>query len=408
MKRALALSIIDQAMISGFNLVLNLALIAFATPEQFGIFVLVQAIGFFAISAQNALIITPLNYLLPGQPEPVVQRELSMLTSANAILILLGLVLALALAMMINADLPLYLAILAFFGVTLAREYVRNVLVITERIAQTLILDAAAIAATFLLLLGFWQILPPAAAALFALALGNLIVLVAGRIRLHWQPARLTAHFGDYRRVWEKTRWALQGALQNEVEARSYVILLERWRDAAALGTIQAGRTVLSPLLLIAPSWRRIARPKIVRHLQNGEHDAVRATLWSGALVIAAASLAYGLVIYLAWPLFEAHVFKGRYGDMHNIVLGWWIYALVVGLAGIAATQLEAQRRFRALAMVGLVIAGLVIIVLAPLVWLGASLMTIVLALAALHVLELIAYLVLIARPGEAFVEAAP
>ncbi|GEM_PF-1104199 len=408
MKRALALSIIDQAMISGFNLVLNLALIAFATPEQFGIFVLVQAIGFFAISAQNALIITPLNYLLPGQPEPVVQRELSMLTSANAILILLGLLLAVALATMIGADLPLYLAILAFFGVTLAREYVRNMLVVSDRMAQTLVLDAAAIVATLLLLLGFWQILPPAAAALSALALGNLIVLVAGRIQLHWQPTLFTAHFGDYRRVWEKTRWALQGALQNEVEARSYVILLERWRDAAALGTIQAGRTVLSPLLLIAPSWRRIARPKMVRHLQNGEHAAARSTLWSGALVIVAASLAYGLVIYLAWPLFEAHVFKGRYGDMHNIVLGWWIYALVVGLAGIAATQLEAQRHFRALAMVGLVIAGLVIIVLVPLVWLGASLMTIVLALATLHVLELIAYLVLIARPGEAFAEAAP
>lgn len=407
MRRALALSIIDQAMISGFNLVLNLLLIAFATPEQFGIFVLVQAIGFFAISAQNALVVTPLNYLLPGQPEPLMRQQLSMLTNANAVLVLLGLVLALALAGMIGADLPLFFAILGYFGITLMREYVRNVLVVTERMAQTLILNAAAIAATFLLLLGFWHILPPAAAALAAIALGNLAVLLAGRVRLHWQPAQFTAHLRDYRRVWDKTRWALQGALQNEVEARSYVILLERWRDAAALGTIQAGRTVLSPLLLIAPSWRRIARPKMVRHFQNGETGAVRALLWNGALIIILASLAYGLVIHFAWPLFETHVFKGRYGDMHNIVLAWWLYALIVGLAGIAATQLEAQRRFRALALVGLVIAALVIAVLVPLVWLGASLMIIVLALTTLHVLELVAYLVLIARPDAALAEAA-
>ncbi len=400
MKRALVLSIIDQAMISAFNLVLSLALIAYATPEQFGIFVLVQAIGFFALSAQNALIITPLNYLLPGQPEPVVQQQLSMLTSANIVLVALALLLALALGMMIDADPVLLVAILAFFGASVLREYMRNVLVVTERMARTLVLDGAAIVTTLVLLAGFWQILPPASAALAAIALGNLVVLFAGRIRLYWRPSQFMIHLTDYRRVWDKTRWALQGALQNEVEARSYVILLERWRDAAALGTIQAGRTVLAPLMLIAPSWRRIARPKMVRHFRQGEDGAVRALLWSGALVVILASLAFGLVLYAAWPLFEDHVFKGRYGDMHPIVFGWWIYALIVGLASIPATQLEARRQFRALAMVGLVIAGLVIAVLVPLVWSGASLMAIVLALAGLHGLELIAYLVLIARPA--------
>lgn len=398
MKRAVFLSIFDQGMISAFNLLLNLAFIAHATPSEFGRFALVQAIAFFALSAQNALVIMPLNYLVPGRPAAEANQQLSMLTSANIALIAACLPLGLIFTYAIAADPTLSLVILGYFVVMLAREYTRNVLIVGGRMAGALAYDVAAIVVSALLVLLAWQWLPPVTATLLGVAGANALVLLIGRIELHWNAGAFLAHLRSYGAVWKETRWALQGALQNEVEARSYVLMVEGWRDAAALGALQAGRTVMSPLLLIAPSWRRIARPRLVEHFQHGRTDAALKLLWAGALVIAAAAIAYAIVLQLAWPLFEAHVFTGRYSDMQPIVWSWWLYAVVVGLAGVATTMLEALRQFRALAALGFGLAVLIVLLLAGLIANGFDLATVVLALAGAHALELLVLIILVAR----------
>ena len=48
MKRTMLISLVDQALNSAFNLLLNLAFIAFATPAEFGRFAFVLAGSFFA------------------------------------------------------------------------------------------------------------------------------------------------------------------------------------------------------------------------------------------------------------------------------------------------------------------------------------------------------------------------
>ena len=398
MKRAVILSIFDQGMISAFNLVLNLAFIAHATPSEFGRFALVQAIAFFALSAQNALVIMPLNYLVPGRPAAEANQQLSMLTSANIALMAACLPLGLIFAYAIAADVTLSLVILGYFVVMLAREYTRNVLIVGGRMAGALAYDVAAIVFSALLVLLAWQWLPPVVAALFGVAGANALVLLIGRIELHWNSGAFVDHLRSYGVVWKETRWALQGALQNEVEARSYVLMVEAWRDAAALGALQAGRTVMSPLLLIAPSWRRIARPRLVEHFQHDRMDAALKLLWAGALVIAAAAIAYAIVLQLAWPLFEAYVFTGRYIDMQSIVWSWWLYAVIVGMAGVATTMLEALRQFRALAALGFGLAVLIVVLLAGLIANGFDLATVVLALAGVHALELLVLVILVAR----------
>lgn len=398
MKRAVILSIFDQGMISAFSLVLNLAFIAHASPAEFGRFVLVQAIAFFALSAQNALVIMPLNYLLPGRPTEEANRQLSMLTSANLCLMAASLLLGLVFAFAIGADPTLALVIVAYFVVMLAREYARNVLIVGDRMAGALAYDVAAIMASALLVMLAWQWLPPVIAALSGVAAANALILLIGRIDLRWSAGNFPAHLRSYAVVWRETRWALQGALQNEVEARSYVLMLEGWRGAAALGTLQAGRTVMSPLLLIAPSWRRIARPRLVEHFEHGRTDAALKVLAAGALIITCASVVYALVLAFAWPMFETYIFTGRYSDMQPIVWSWWLYALVVGLAGVATTMLEARRQFRTLAAIGFGVAALVVLLMAGLISNGFDVQTVVLALTGVHGLELIALGLLIVR----------
>lgn len=409
MKGAVFLSIIDQALLSAFNLALNLAFIAWSTPGEFGRFVLVLSGAFFAISAQNALIIMPLNYLLPGREAEEADAKLSMLTSANLALTAGATLASLTLGLLIGADMATHAAIAAYFAATLLREYTRGIMVVKGRVDRTLINDALFVAASAGLILALWPLGEPVTMMLSGIAGGGLIALLLGRVDMQFAPARFIAHLKAYRAVWKETRWALQGALQHEVEARGYVFLVEHWRDAATLGMLQAGRVTLSPLLLINNAWRRVARPRIVEDMHRGRPGNIARTLWFGAAVIAGATLLYGAVLAAAWPLLELYVFKQRYGDMTGIVLSWWLYSCIVGMLAVPVTLLEARRQFRLLATVGFAGATLIVMTLSGLAFVDFDVKTVVLTLCAVHAIELIVYLAMIRRPVPAHgEEAAP
>jgi O-antigen/teichoic acid export membrane protein len=354
MKRAVFLSLVDQALNSAFNLLLNLAFIAFATPDEFGRFAFLLAGSFFAASAQNALVVMPLNYLLPGREPREADAALSMLTSANLALVLMVMPASFGLAAVIGADMSLSLAAIAYFGTLMVREYVRNLMVVKGSVHLTLLYDAIAIVATVVFAVAFWQVLPPATATLAALSAGNCLSFICCRFDLKADFGRFSSHLSAYRGVWKDTRWALQGALQNEVMARSHVFLVERMRDAAALGMLNAGRVGVSPLLLVGTAWCRVARPRLVEKLARGEVASVLQLLRSGMVVIAGAAALYGLFLWVAWPYIDAYAFRDRYGDMAGNLVCWWLYALVVGQTSVMAALMEARRQFRALAIVGL------------------------------------------------------
>lgn len=398
MKRDVLLSIIDHAMVSAFNLALNLSFIAFAAPSEFGRFVLILAGAYFAISAQNALVVMPLNYLIPGRKAEEAAEHLSMLTSANMALTTLIVPASLGLGALIQADTTLSIAILAFFFATMLREFARNAMIVQGVIARTLIYDAIAMSASAIAVLALWPLIAPEAAALGGMALGNLVAIAFNRSSLAFSPSLLPGHLKTYRDVWKETRWALQGALQNEVEARSYVFLAEHWRDAATLGMLQAGRVAISPLLLISAAWRRVARPKIVEELHNARPDRASKVLRSGAILIAAGTVVYGLSLAAAWPALETFVFKNRYGDMTTIVAAWWLYAFIVGMAAVAATLLEARRQFRALAAVGFAVASLILLSFFGLLFVDFEVSTIVMVLCGVHIVELVVYCLMIRR----------
>ncbi len=388
MTRAVLLSLIDQALNSGFSLLLNLAFIAFATPAEFGIFAFLLAGSFFATSAQNALIIMPLNYLLPGREQEEVDRNLSMLTSANSVLSMLVLPVSLGLASVIGADVALLGATACYFLTMLVREYARNLMVVRGQIHRTLIYDLVALGATALLAVPLWKVLSPATAVLFALSAGNCLSFVWCRFDLKADFRRLPSHLSDYRGVWKDTRWALQGALQNEVMARSHVFLVERMRDAAALGMLNAGRVGVSPLLLVGTAWCRIARPKMVEELAHGEVRAVLRLLRSGAMIVGGAAVLYALFLVLAWPLLETYTFRNRYGDMTGNLFCWWLYALVVGQTSVMAALMEARRKFRLLAFVGFVGAVVMPLLVFTLLSFGLSASAAVLGLTGVSLFE--------------------
>lgn len=398
MNKTVILSILDQGMMSAFNLALSFAFIAYATPAIFGSLVLIQAGAFFAISAQNALVVMPLNYLLPGREGPKADADISLLTSVNLLLTLAMSLASLGLSVFVQADVALFIAIGAYFATVLLREYVRNLSIVTGHMSRTLRDDAVMIFLSALAVPALWTIFRPETAALGGMALGNLGALIISRPNLRLDPGRIGAHLAAYRAIWKETRWALQGAMQNEVETRAYVFVVEHWRGAAALGTLQAGRIALSPLMLVINGWRRIARPRIVADLHRGRNDAVNRTLCYGAAAIAAATILYGLALVVAWPLLENFVFRQRYPDMGAIVLCWWLYSCVMAAAAVVVTLLEATRQFRVLARIGFGVALAIIVMLAGLTLIEVDIITVILSLTGIHLIEITIYCILIYR----------
>ena len=398
MKRAVFLSIADQGLISAFNLLLNLALIAYATPAQFGSFVVIVAGAFFAISAQNALVVTPLNFLLPGHDGEEQAAQLSMLTSVNLVLSAAAAAIGFAAYLAIFGDIATAALAVPYLLVALMREYVRALMVVRGTVGRTLVFDVLAMLCTALLVPVFWQVLRPELAALAALLGGNMVALLLRGPRLHFRPASLPRHLERYREVWTETRWALQGALQNEVETRGHIFIVEHWKGPAAIGAIHAGKVALAPLLLIAPSWRRVALPRMMEKLKRGDGAEAARLVWSGVAMFAAACLAAGAALAAGWPLLETFVFKGRYEGIGTIVFWWWVYAAIVGMITVIATLLQARRQFRDLAVVGMAVAGTILALLAGLTFTDLPLTTAILILIGVHAVELCVYCVMLRR----------
>lgn len=362
MRRDLILSIVDQAILSAFNLGLSLLLVALAPPDAFGLFVVLISVQFVLLSVQNALVVTPLNVLIPGRAEDEQRRQLGMLASANLAMVLLGAVGGAVMAVVYGTPPVTAVAAAATIGLALMREYARNVLIVSERMARALVLDLVFVAVACLATALLWQTTDHVTAALGGMAVGSAVAVIGLSPARALKPRLLVDHWRSYGAVWTETRWALLGAVQTEGQSRGYVFLVEAWRGTAVLAGLQAGRTILSPLQLAASAWGRIARPKLVAMLHRGELSGIVPMVGQGALIVGGLAVAFGALIVALWPLIETYVFRGRYTDMAPVVLLWWLHATLLSLNGVVSTLLQARRQFRELALIGMATAGLCLV----------------------------------------------
>lgn len=355
MRRELSISIVDQAMMSGFSLVLNLAMIALATPQEFGFFAIILA-GMLVLQAgQDALISQPLNILLPGRDQEAQERALDMLSGINRLMVGAALSIACALAWIYSAPLALGTAIAFFLCVTVARNYTRAIFIVRGQVARTFVQDVVFILVTIFAGALLWKHTDPVTSVVAGLGIGNVAALAACRPSIGKRRSRTVESVQAYRDVWTYTKWALLSGMQTEGQTRGYIFIAEAWKGAATLGLLQVGRMLLAPLSLIATAWGRIARPRMVAHFHHSRPREAYAILGSGVLIILVISLLYGSAVAAAWSPIEQYIFRGRYGDMGAMAALWWLYTTVFALNSCAATLLEVQRRFRALAMLEMV-----------------------------------------------------
>lgn len=366
MRRAIVLSIADQALLSAFNLGLSILLIARVSPSEFGAFTYVMAALLVLSSLRNALIAVPIGVWLPGRSQTAQDEALATLLKIDHALRIAVLPIAAGLFAVVSLD-PLYLLpALCLCFLWLWRETQRDLSFTLRMAERALLLDAISVGTSTVAIPLFWQFLPPVSAVLAGIAVGNaLAVAFAG----HRHPLETFAvAAAGYRRFWQDARWTLFGAATTEAQFRGYVFAVQGLRGADTLGTVQAGRALMGSLPLLASAWSRAARPEMTAALvENRVADARRILLLGtgGVLVL---SLFYLLMLYLAWPIIEAYLFKGRYPEIGMLTIAWGLTTLVGILDLCLSAYLQAARQFRALAFASLaaaLVSGCALLVLA-------------------------------------------
>ena len=368
MHRSVGIALIDQALLSLFNLGLNLVLISLAAPVEFGRFIFASAVVLLMTSLQNALVATPLAALIPGRTSEQQAATATTIISADVALRWGAAVVTPLLCLLTDHDIRFLGAAACVAFTSLARETARALALAHERTIECLRLDAGAVAASILAIAALWWVVPPATAALGGIAIGNglaLLLLVRTRIP-HYLP--VIEALRTYRSTfWADTQWSLIGAGTTELQYRSYVFALELFRDAISLATVQAGRLLLGPLPLVVGAWGRVARPAMARHLATGSaRNMIQLTAQGMAYVLIVAAC-YCLVLYLLWPIVEARFFNGRYSDVGRMTTAWAIYMVMVISHMVLSVPLQASMRLKELAQVTMATAVLSCILMAGL-----------------------------------------
>ncbi|MEM7694601.1 MAG: hypothetical protein AAF318_09120 [Pseudomonadota bacterium] len=345
-----ALPIADQGLIAAFNLALQLALIRFATPLDYGLFVVWQSLVMMAVSAMEALVGVPLAVRItytPNRPRraaleghlAAVALFLAVAAGAVAASLVALTAGALFLALSVGAFATAFCLYAATRFLALSRMDFSAALVIDGTYAA---LSAAGVAAHVAATGGIH--LP----TLFAiLAIAPLAAVVAGFVAMPAPPRPRRRALLRYRPIFRDTRWTLVAAIATEAQNRAYIFILTAIYGAAAMASVFAGIIVLRHIVILTLAWTAFARPYLAKLRDQGAFSAIARFVIVSIGALAGLYVVNLCLVALVWPLVETYVYAGKYEGMLTVVAVWTMISIAQVPMQPLAVALVALGRFR-------------------------------------------------------------
>ncbi|MEM7299687.1 MAG: MATE family efflux transporter [Pseudomonadota bacterium] len=347
MNRNVLTSVFDQIVVSGTMFGLNLLLISAADPGAYGQFILIYSLTLLAFGAQNALVLVPVNVLLPGRSTRRQMATLRMLSTVD--LAVVGSA-ALLVALLARAfGLSWVLCFSAFFlAVTSSwRELARAVCLTRQQPRKLLEVDCSAMAGAVISVAALWQWLEPQTAVLVGLSIGNAVAALMFSPPFFRDPQRIRRSILRYQGYWKKSRWALLGAALTEGQLRLHVFILQLAKGSAALGLVQAGRVLVNPISMIAFAWIRAIRPTIAHHIHARDHQSAMRTIITGTSVLMMFGIVYLIALWLALPHIRLYLSAIQAPAFENLLMLWSLFAIINLPSLCFSVYLQATHRYR-------------------------------------------------------------
>lgn len=366
-------AVFSQGLVSLFHFALNIFLLERLIQAEYGTFALAFAIALIASSVTNAMYTVPMSVYRPAadselqrnQVDAVLNRG-ALATTATALMIgaLWSLVSAPEGSRVVAIGASIFIATYAL------RQHGRGAKYSGFDAAAVFRSDVAYIAAAVTSLVVISQMVGlSAAVALVALSIGNVVSLLA-LLEAHSHSWQLNGTLREgYSGYWPDAKWTLVGAVSTMIVAQGHSVIVPALRDPATLAPLAAGFVVFGPVRVLFATIQNVLRPEIAKALADNLWSSAR----NQAILASGASLAGVLFVtsalFILWEPISARLYAEQYGDepMVAITLMWAAASAAAGLGSGASALLQAMRRFKELALIGLG-AGLLLVTVIPII----------------------------------------
>ena len=361
----------DQLSLSLFNFVLNIVLLRLLAPAQFGVVSLWSAVSQLSIGVQNAAIGMPLSVHVPATSDEAAGRRLEdALGTINLGLVLLSVAAVVAVNGLTDAEwtpptFAVAIAIPLFIATNLYREFYRSAAFGRRDMLMLILIDGPylAVTAACLVVMLVW---PERFGGLFEAFLALSAGCVVSQLCLSRRLARRPLHL--FRRGWTQTYrsilgevwWSLVGVIATFVVGRCYIYLATALAGLTALAAINAVGILFRPVSVLMTAWGRLALPHLAEAWARADTGAFRRDLLRALGVALAGSIAWAVVLWLAWSVIERTLLAGKYPEGYRLLLPWALCSTLAVQEYIVGIALNAAREFRFLAytqMLGGVVA---------------------------------------------------
>ncbi len=366
-------SIIDQALLSGLNFLIGIALIRYASKETYGLYSQLFGVGLLTTTLLDALIgaaLTTLSARLsPDDRVSFVARTARIHWVVSAALAALAgtgvwaFAETLALA---ESSVALGLAFAAFTFSLASREYCRTALFIRSHSDVVAKLDLVFVVLTLLgatLLLLVDNITVTEIICLLATSNGIAAALYSRSLVRDADP---NTHWKDYskdvRALWSLSRWAVAGSVLGWFGNNSYLYFVGGLVGVAALADLNAARLLLMPIVIVGMAWSRVARPAMGQMIANSDWEKLRRFVLKSFMTMEGITIVYVVVLLTSFPWLSSHILGGKYRDILVLLMLWGCYFAANAARIIGTTVLTSLGAFRALFWQGLVSVFLLVL----------------------------------------------
>lgn len=339
-----------------FHFVLNVVLVRTLSQHDYGLFAIVFTSGAVGIAYIRALVAVPATLFLSRSLGRPAERGYDIVFGSGALVVALGM--GLLATAILFAVIGAYgaLAAGAFIALYAFRSYLRIVLLARKSARIAGMSDAvyAGVGLLFALVTLHGSDAAVLDHAFLSLAFAHACGIAVSYFALR-QPLRITLRRSLWRRylsLWRTLLWQLTGVTSITVQGQGLTLAFAAIVGPAAYAPIAATLVLFAPLRIPTNALTNMALAEVTALLAQGRTSAAYRIVVRSTIVIAIASLIYGLAMWGALPIIEHYLFKGRFSHEPMNLIGFAVWGVVAIslLYAIPRAYLEASAAFRTIA----------------------------------------------------------
>ncbi|MBY0444045.1 MAG: hypothetical protein K2Q15_02400 [Burkholderiales bacterium] len=352
-------SIIEQLLLSGVSLALNLLFVFFADKESFGQFSVLNSYLILILGIQSALISVPLLVEFPSINKGSKNENLK---AANTLLLLcavvVGFISFIAVLLVCNSghiSLAIAFSLAAFAG--MLREFTRVINIIKGENLKSLslsILYSVLLAIACGLLVFFSKGKVTEFAVFIILAFSALIVSIPSVLSLRFSTQ--LAEINDVaQRIIPHAKWAFPGVVVVWLQNNAYLTFINIKFGASIAAELAAARLLIMPYMTMVSGYTRILVKKYSLALKDYSLSDVAAQ--SKPIILLQIMIGFSLAVlfFLLHFINESLLLIKKYPNIFYIGMFWALFSGFASARGVLSILIQSGKMFRQLFFYGLI-----------------------------------------------------